>query len=230
MTGRYKPVAFEPYGSRRRRRGLPRWMWLLATGIALGVAAVLLVQQRLLPPRLSAAASTELRSNLAEAERERDRLQRELSETSARLERTLADKQALDAELGGSRATIAALRDDVASVLAALPPDPRGGTVEVRAGRFTVDAGRLVYDLMLSREKAGNQPLQGVVQLVLAGDGSRGSSTSVALKPIAVSLGAYQSLRGSLPLPQDFRPNQTTVRVLDRPDGRQLGMRVMLVK
>lgn len=230
MSGRYKPVAFEPYGSRRRRRGLPRWMWLLLTGTALGVGAVLLVQQRLLPPRLSAAASTELRSNLAEAERERDRLQRELTETSTRLERTLADKQALDTELGSSRATIAALREDVASVLAALPPDPRGGTVEVRAGRFTVDAGRLVYDLMLSRDKSGSQPLQGVVQLVLAGDGSRGSSTSVALKPIAVSLGAYQSLRGSLPLPQDFRPSQTTVRVLDRPDGRQLGMRVMLVK
>lgn len=230
MSGTYKPVAFDPYGSRRRRRGLPRWMWLLLTGTAIGVAAVLFVQQRVLPPRLSAAASAELRSSLAEAERERDRLQRELTETSARLARTLAEKQALDTELGGSRATIAALREDVASVLAALPPDPRGGAVEVRAGRFTVDAGRLVYDLMLSRDKPGSAPLQGVVQLVLAGDGQRGGSTSVALKPIAVSLGAYQSLRGSLPLPPDFRPSQTTVRVLDRPDGRQLGMRVMLVK
>ena len=229
MSGTYKPVAFDPYGSRRRRRGLPRWMWLLLTGTAIGVAAVLFVQQRVLPPRLSAAASAELRSSLAEAERERDRLQAELTDTSARLARTLAEKQALDTELGGSRATIAALREDVASVLAALPPDPRGGAVEVRAGRFSVDAGRLVYDLMLSRDKPGSAPLQGVVQLVLAGEGQRGGS-SLAMKPIAVSLGAYQSLRGSLPLPPDFRPSQTTVRVLDRPDGRQLGMRVMLVK
>jgi hypothetical protein len=230
MSGTYKPVAFDPYGSRRRRRGLPRWMWLLLTGTALGVSAVLFVQQRVLPPRLSAADSAELRGSLAEAERERDRLQLELTETRVRLERTLAEKLALDHELGGSRATIAALREDVAAVLAALPPDPRGGAVEIRAARFSIDAGRLVYDLMLSRDPPGKTPLRGVVQLVLAGEGPRGGQTSVALQPIAVSLGAYQSLRGSLPLPPDFRPSQTTVRVLDRPDGRQLGMRVMLVK
>ena len=230
MSGRYKPVAFEPYGRRGARRGLPPWLWLLITGCVLGVAGVIFVQQRYLPPRLSAADTAELRSTLARAETERDRLQRELNDTSARLKTTLADKQALDTELAASRQTITSLREDVASVLAALPPDPRGGSVEVRAGRFTVDAGRLVYDVMLSRDRASNKPFNGVMQLVVAGDSSRGANTSVALKPIAVSVGSYQSLRGSLPLPQDFRPNQTTIRVLDRPDGQQHGMRVMIVK
>ena len=230
MSGRYKPVAFEPHGRRNARRGLPRWLWLLLTGCALGAAGVIFVQQRYLPPRLSAAESAGLRSTLAQAEAARDRLQKELADTSARLKTTLADKQALDTELAGSRQTIAGLREDVASVLAALPPDPRGGAVEVRAGRFTVDAGRLVYDVMLSRERATAKPFHGVMQLVVAGDSARGSNTSVALKPIAVSVGAYQSLRGSAPLPPDFRPSQTTIRVLDRPDGQQHGMRVMIVK
>ena len=230
MTGRHKPVPFEPYGQRRQRRGLPRWLVLLLVGFAVGIGAVIFVQERYLPPRLSASASAELRSALATAESERDRLQTELTATSARLNESLSAKKALDEELSGSRQTIAGLREDVTSVLAALPPDPRGGSVEVRAGRFSVDAGKLVYDVMLSRERPGSKPFNGVMQLVVAGDSARGSNTTIALKPVAVSVGHYQSLRGSLPLPQDFRPNQTTIRVLDRIDGNQLGMRVMLVK
>ncbi|MFG5408851.1 hypothetical protein ABXN37_13105 [Piscinibacter sakaiensis] len=139
-------------------------------------------------------------------------------------------RRGLEQELAGSRATIAGLREDVASALAALPPDPRGGAVEVRAGRFSVDGGQLVYDVVLSRERGNpGRPFQGVMQFVVAGDGARGNG-SVALKPLPVSIGHYQSLRGSLPLPPDFRPSQATIRVLDRPDGRQQGMRVMLVK
>jgi hypothetical protein len=68
------------------------------------------------------------------------------------------------------------------------------------------------------------------MQLVLAGDSPRGANASLALKPVAVTVGRYQSVRGSLPLPQDFKPNQATVRVLDRVDGNQQGMRVLLVK
>jgi hypothetical protein len=230
MPGLSKPVLFEPYGRRKQRCGLPRWLVLLLVGTAVGVGGVIFVQERYLPPRLSASASAELRQTLALAETERDRLQKELTTTTARLSESLAAKKALDDELSGSRQTIASLREDVASVLAALPPDPRGGAVEVRAGRFSVDGGKLTYDVMLSRERAGSKPFNGVMQLVVAGDSPRGSNTTIALKPVAVSVGHYQSLRGSLPLPQDFKPNQTTIRVLDRVDGNQHGMRVMLVK
>jgi hypothetical protein len=230
MPGRYKPVLFEPHGHRRQRKGLPRWLVLLLTGTAIGVTAVLVVQEKYLPPRLSAAASAELQASLSALAAERDRLQHELSETTAQLKKTEAARQALDAELGSSRQTIAGLREDVASVLAALPPDPRGGSVEVRAGRFIVDAGQLVYDVTLSRERGGGKPFVGVMQMVVSGDSASRGNVSVALKPVAVSVGNYQSLRGSLPLPQDFKPTQTTIRVLDRPDGNQRGMRVMLVK
>lgn len=230
MRGRYKPVLFEPHGQRRQRRGLPRWLVLLLTGTAIGVTAVLVIQERYLPPRLSASASAELRSELAGTQTERDRLRSDLAGTTARLTEALAAREALEQELAASRQTIAGLREDVASVLAALPPDPRGGAVEVRAGRFSVEGGRLVYDVMLSRERGTSRPFNGVIQFVVAGDSARGSSSSVALKPLPVSIGRYQSLRGSLPLPADFRPAQATIRVLDRADGQQHGMRVMLVK
>lgn len=226
---RYKPVVFEPSGFRRKRRGLPRWLVLLLTGTAIGVSAVIFVQERYLPPRLSASASTELRTALEQAQAERQSLRTELETTSGRLKDALEEKKALDASLASSRDAIEGLRADLASVIAALPPDPRGGAIEVRAGRFSVDAGKLVYDVMLTRD-GGGKAFNGVMQLVVEGQSGRSDTSSVNLKPVPVSVAHYQSLRGSLPLPSDFRPSQATVRVLDRIDGKQLGMRVLLVK
>ncbi len=205
---------------------MPRWLVLLLTGTVIGVGGVIFVQERYLPPRLSASASTELRSALEKAEAERQSLRSELGDTTERLKSALSEKQALDEELANGRATIESLRGDIASVLAALPPDPRGGAIEVRAGQFSFESGKLVYDVTLTRDRGGNKAFNGVMQLVVAGQ----NNSSVNLKPVPVSVSHYQSLRGSLPLPNDFRPSQATVRVLDRIDGRQLGMRVLLVK
>jgi hypothetical protein len=68
-----------------------------------------------------------------------------------------------------------------------------------------------------------------VMQLIVAGQ-SGSVESSVSLKPVPISVGHYQGLRGSLPLPNDFKPKHATIRLLDRPDGRQLGMRVLLVE
>ena len=135
-----KPVAFDPYGRRRSRWRLPRWLVLLLVGIAIGAGGVVLIQERYLPPRLSASASTALRASFEKAEAERLRLQGALADTTKQLEAAVADKKGLADELGASRDTAERLRKDVAAVVASLPPDPRGGTVEVRAGRFAVDA------------------------------------------------------------------------------------------
>jgi hypothetical protein len=86
-----------------------------------------------------------------------------------------------------------------------------------------------MYDVVLSRDRAGNKPLAGVLQFVVAG-GGRGPERSVKLEPIAVSLGTVESLRGGVPLPDGFAPRRATVHVLDRPDGKLLGMRVMNVQ
>lgn len=222
----YKPVVFEPSGTRRRRRGLPRWLVLLLTGVAIGAGGVIFVQERYLPPRLSAAASTELRTALAQADGERASLRTELDATTGRLDAALTEKKSLDDELSSSRATIEGLREDVASVIEALPPDPRGGAIGVRAGRFRVESGKLVYDVMLTRDRRSSKPFTGVMQLVLAGQ----NNTHFNMKPLPVSIAEYQSLRGTMPLPDNFRPAEATIRVLDRVDGRQLGMRVLLVQ
>ena len=95
MFGQSKPVVLEPYGRRRARGRPPRWLVLLLTGVVIGAVGVLVVQERYLPPRLSAGESTKLRNAFEEADTARLRLQGELADTAKKLDATLVDKKSL---------------------------------------------------------------------------------------------------------------------------------------
>jgi hypothetical protein len=205
---------------------MPRWLVLMLVGIGLGAGAVLFVQERYLPPRLSAEASAQLRASFERADTERARLQAELAATSERLRGTLDENKRLASEASTTGETVQLLRHDVALLVAWLPPDPRKAPVAVRAARFEVRGDTLAYNVVLSRERAGGNPFDGVMQLVVAGVSGRAADT-VALAPVPVSVGLYDTVHGSLPLPQGFRPRQTTIHVLDKAGGKIMGLRVM---
>jgi hypothetical protein len=221
---------FDSLGSRRPRRRVPGWLWLLLTGVFCGAAGVIAVQERYLPPRLSAGESAALRQSHEQADGERLQLRAELAQTRQRLQAALAEKGSLGDELASSRVVAERLRDDLSAVVQSLPPDPRGGSVEVRAGQFSARGGALDYQVVLLREGSLRKPLTGVVQLTVTGESAGGAPATLALKPIALNLGSHEVMRGSLPLPDGFKPRQTTVQVLDRPAGKPLGMRVLLVR
>lgn len=225
-----RPVLFDPRGSRRAHRRVPRWLLLLLGGTIAGAAAVITVQQRYLPPRLSAAESAALRQAFDQADGERQQLKVELARVQQRLQQAAAEKGSLGDALASSRATAERLREDLVSVLESLPPDPRGGSVEVRAGQFNARDGALDYQVVLTRDGSARKPLAGVLQLTVAGESARGAPATLALQPIALSLGSHEVMRGSLQLPEGFKPRQTTVQVLDRTAGKALGMRVLLVR
>jgi Tfp pilus assembly protein PilN len=226
----FRPVAFDPYGRRRTHRRVPRWLLLLGAGVLAGAAGVLLVQHQVLPPRLSAAESTRLQSSYAQADAERTRLQQTLTETQRKLDTTLAERQRLQQEAQQGRQAVARLREELGSLVAALPPDPRGGAVQVRSAKFSTGGGKLHYDVMLSRSGAASAPLNAVMQLVVAGSTGKGPETRVRLEPVPLQMSSFESLKGGLPLPEGFDPRQATVNVLDQPQGKLLGMRVMAVK
>ena len=221
-----KPV-FLDSRSRRGRKRVPTWLVLLLGGMAVGVAGVILVQQRYLPPRLSMEDSKRLQADYQAADAERTQLRGQLADVSARLAATETEKTKLATDLGTSKQANDALRKDVVSALAALPSDPRGGPVEVRAATFTNQGGVLNYDVALTRKRVSSDPLTGVMQLVVE---SAGAAQPFTAQPVAVSLTNFQNLQGSLTLPAGFAPRQVTVKVLDRVGGKQLGMRVKAVK
>ena len=231
MLGNSKPIAFDPYGSRRKRRGVPRWLLLLLGGVAAGAGGLYYAQERYLPPRLSASASAQLRTAYDTAEAARRRLETEARDTHKRLDAALADKKALTGELATSRAEVDGLRGDVGALVAAFPPDPRGGTVEVRAAKFVANGASLNYDLLLTRARAvAGKPLAATVRLTVEGEPGTGKSGTFVAPAQAVSIGSQQMLRGDLTLPDGMKARQVTVQVLDRAGGRPLGMRVHLVK
>lgn len=230
MFGRSKPVVLFSHGSRPRRR-VPRWLVLLVTGLVLGAGTVVFVEQRLMTPRLSATESRELRASFEQADNERMRLSAELANATKRLEAALSSAKRAGDEAATLRQGNERLRQDLLALAQALPPDPRGGTIQVRAARFSAEGGQLVYDVVLSRgERAASKPLSGVMQLLVAGAAARGNEATIKLEPVAISVGEVESLRGSLPLPEGFGARQATIHLLDRPDGKLLGMRVLPVK
>jgi hypothetical protein len=221
---------FDSLGSRRARRRVPGWLGLLAGGVLVGAAGVIGVQERYLPPRLSAAESATLRQSYQQADAERRQLQSELAQAQQRLQAALAETKVLGEQLASSRVAVGRLGEDLAAVVDALPADPRGGSVEVRAGQFSARGGALDYQVVLLREGSPRRPLSGVMQLTVAGESAAGTATTLALTPIALTLDRHGVVRGSLPLPDGFKPRQTTVQVLDRAAGKPLGMRVMHVR
>lgn len=229
MFGRSKPVVLESYGHRRPRRGVPGWLIVLSLGIAAGIGGVLIVQHRYLPPRLSAEASTRLRADYQQADAERQRLAREQSTTAARLATQLEHNRKLVAALGESQSTVQGLRDDLSTVVDTLPPDPRGAPVEIRSARFVADSGAMAYDLVLTREPASAVPISASLQFAIVGVSARGADSTVASKPVPVSIGSHEVARGSVSLPDGFKPKQATVQVVDG-KGKSLGMRVLYVK
>ena len=230
MFGRSRPVVIDTYSSRQKKHGVPRWLILLLVGAAAGAAGVVYVQERHLPPRLTVAESARLRTAFEQADAERRRLDGQLAETSRHHDAALADNKRLTDELEAGRRTVESLREDLAFVTAALPPDPRGGGVEIRAARLSRSGRNLAYEVALTREGARGKPLAGVMQLTVAGESPRGGETTVTVDPIAVAIPAHLVSRGAAPLPEGFVARQCTIRILDRPGGNLLGMRVMFVK
>lgn len=228
MLFRARSDGFSLYSKRRSRWQAPRWLVLLTCGLVAGAVGLWFVQERYLPPRLSTEASTQLLASLSKAETERSRLATELAQTRQELEAAIAQRRAQGLQLEGLRATAEQLRGDLVAAVDALPADPRNGAVAVRAARFAESAGQLDYSVVLSREARGGQPLAGMLQFVLTG--ASAGQPAVELKPLAVSLGAHEVLRGRLPLPAGFKPAQAMVKVTDARAGTLLGTRMLLVR
>ncbi len=227
MLGQFKPVAYEPYG--RRRSGVPRWLVLLLFGALLGAAGVVAIQEFYLPARLTVDASTRLRTAFERADAEHKRAESELADVTKRFEALQEQSKSSLADVAAARATAQRLRDDLASVIAGLPPDPRPGSVEVRAARISAKKGQLAYDMVLTRERGGAQPVQATLQILVTGQNARGVEATVPLAPVPLAVGSQEVPRGSLALPDAFKPRQATLQVLDRGNGKLLGARVFLV-
>jgi len=208
---------------------MPRWLILLLFGVALGIGGVIFIQERYLPPRISVEAGERLRGELGSSEAARLGQSKELAETAQRLDASLTEHKKLAGELADSRAAVGRLQEDLKAIVASLPPDPRGGEVEIRAGRFVATGGALDYTVVLSHGRAGPAAMPISMQYVVSGDTARGGSTTFTAPVQPADVGSTSIQRGTIALPDGMKPREVAIHVLDRSGGRSLGMRVLEV-
>ena len=232
MFGSSKRQGFRPtaYGSSRRRRGIPRWLVLLLTGIVLGAGGLLFLQKSYGPTRLTVEQSEQLHYDLNSANMDKQRLQSQLNQHIQELKEASARIQAQDKQLTERESEIERLSSDVALFTETAPEDPRGTSPGIRAVSLRYADGQLDYHILVMQDADKAQPFSGQVSLTAAGRYGNGRNGSEELAPFPVSLERYTHLQGTVDVPEGFTPREVTIQI--RADGaeRVSAMRVIRVQ
>ncbi len=231
MFGRSDRTAFKPVPYRGKPKPLrvPSWLLWLLLGLVGGASGFWYVQTNHLPPRLSPSESQQLRDELATANAERQKQGAALASATDKMNQAQArEKKAL------TDATAAAknsdkLQKDLAQMMLALPPDPRGGAVAIRTGNFSTAGNQLSYNVILTRAGKKAEPFKGVMQLVVAGTRGGSATTNITLNPVPLELDSHVQLAATVNLPAGLEPREITVRVLRSAGGELVSMRVYRV-
>src|SRR5690606_35903613 len=183
-------------------------------GLAGGAAGLLYVQEEHMAPRLSVNESQELMAQVSQ-------LGVALKETQARLDRTSqnlaayqAENEALSQSLASAKTAIEPLQRDISLLQEVLPPDPRGGDLQIRAGRFYNRDEGLSYHVVLSQEEQ-DRVFKGTLQFVVQGRYPNGRAASVEIDPMPLEFDDFRNLQGTVALPDGMQATQITTRVLN---------------
>jgi hypothetical protein len=221
-TSTFKPV---PFGQQRRGKAIPRWVWLILSGIVIGAGGLYYVEQHVLPPRLSLPESLSLREGLDQATKSREAMALQLAQATAQMKSAQAEQRVATEKMQQALNNVEPLKKDLDLLLKAVPPDPRGNAIAIRAGVFSASAGKLNYHVLFTRDRASDPTFAGVAQLTVMGSKS-GRDATISLEPQSISIQGYQHYSGSLPLPDGMQPREVTVKLLKDAGGAMVSMRV----
>ena len=228
-----KPVVFQPsaYGATRRRRGgVPRWLMLILTGIALGAGGVLFLQSSYGPTRLTVEESEQLHHDLNAANIEKQRLQAQLDQHSHGQQEAETEAARLKTELETARTRVTELQSNVAALIDSIPPDPRGTSPGISSATFRNVDGNLDYQLLIMQESPKSGEFDGRMTLVVEGVYPSGRVATINLDPIPFTVGQYGFVRGQVPLPNGFRARLATARITQGDDTRLRATRTLRVR
>ena len=211
----FKPT---PYGHTRRRRGIPRWLLLLITGIVLGAGGVLFLQRSYGPQRLTVEQSEQLRTDLNTSNLENQRLSTESAKIQEQIKQARQDQQAQAARAEQMRKQAADMAAGVASLIQAIPADPRGTSPGIRGADMTVQDGGVDYRILLIQDLPEGETevptLHGTIKLIAQGVYPNGNAAYVDLAEQDLEMGRYIVIEGRADLPNKaFRPRQVTIQI-----------------
>lgn len=224
----FKPT---PYGYTRRSRGIPRWLLLLITGIVLGAGGVLFLQRSYGPQRLTVEQSEQLRMDLNTANLENQRLNTESKTLRQDLGKAQAAQKDQSAQVEQLRKHAADMEAGVASLIAAIPPDPRGSSPGIRSTDMILHDDGLHYQILLIQDprkgETDIQNLRGEVKLIGIGTYPNGNSAYVPLGTQALDMGRYTVVEGQAELPKAYRLHQVTVQIMAEGSDKVIATRTV---
>ena len=211
----FKPT---PYGYTRRSRGIPRWLLLLITGVVLGAGGVLFLQRSYGPQRLTVEQSEQLRTDLNTANLENQRLTAESAKVQEQIKQARQDQQAQATRAEQLRKQAADMEAGVASLIQAIPADPRGTSPGIRGADMTTQDGGVDYRILLIQDLADGQTeaptLHGTIKLIAQGVYPNGNAAYVDLTEQPLEMGRYIVIDGRAEFPNKaFRPRQVTIQI-----------------
>lgn len=222
----FKPSVYNP-GKRTRR--MPRWLVLLCFGVVLGAGGVLFLQANYGPQRLTVEESETLHSDLNRANVDRQQLQGALSEAERQRDAAQTSREQAQTALVQARNSIDTLNRDMSLFQEAIPPDPRGGPIGVRAADWTREPGKLGYKILVMNDQPQGRSFKGSVQLVIQGRYNNGRTNTLTSDPVPLTLERYAQVSGDYETPAGFTPRQVTIRVLDG-EQRQHAIRIYNIR
>lgn len=223
LFGSSKRNVFQPtpYGASRRKRGIPRWLVLILTGIVLGSGGVLFLQKSYGPTRLTAEQSLQLQNDLNSANLDKQRLQAELDSQGRNLSASKTSQDNLTSQLKQAQERAVKLKNDLNLFAESIPPDPRGTNPGIRGTDFNVADGQLNYKILVMQDKEDAATFHGEMELRIAGYYPNGNGATISTQPEEISVGYYNQLQGSAALPKAFTPRTVTV-IINQRDSKKL--------
>ena len=226
----FKPT---PYGYSRRSRGIPRWLLLLITGVVLGAGGVLFLQRSYGPQRLTVEQSEQLRTDLNTVNLENQRLSVESEKVKSQIKQAQQDQQEQAARAEQLRKQAADMQAGVASLIQAIPPDPRGSSPGIRGADISAHDGAVDYHVLLIQDLPDGQSeaptLRGQVKLIAQGTYPNGNAAYIELATQALEMGRYTVVEGQADLPKAFRPRQVTIQVTGEGSDKILSTRTFRI-
>lgn len=224
----FKPT---PYGYTRRSKGIPRWLVLMLAGIALGAGGVLFLQRSYGPPRLTAEQSEQLRMDLNSATLDKQRLQTETKQLTENLNRSTQTAQDQTKTIKQLQQDYEELESGIASLIRAIPADPRGTSPGIRAADMIVTGKQLSYNVLLIQDpkEDGTQAFDGQAKLIASGHYSNGQTVYIDLATLPLHMMRYTDLQGEATLPDGFRARQVTIQLTPADSDKIVSTRTIRV-
>lgn len=226
----FKPSVYET-GS-RRKRGMPRWLVILFTGIIIGAGGFWFLQTNYGPTRITVEESQQLNQQIVNLNQEQYALQARGDELSQNLQQTETENSRLLTQYEKSQEKIAQLNEEIDLLKRAIPQDPSGTPVGLRHATLEAELGKLHYDLLLMKRDDQAGELNVTIESNVEGryrNGRLGRSTP---EPFTATVGTMSQISGELEYDEPQRTLTATVvtfTVKDTNSGEVLGRRTFNV-